>query len=158
AAWAQHGGFYWIPDPPTVRMDAFQPFAEQQILFLLVAVHGARLIALPQFLAVLAILVAVYGSARRLGFAPRAASCSAFLLAPFPLSALEATTAQNAIVAASFPGVAVCLLLGPGRLEPFLGGAAAGMGLGVKLTTGLVLPVLIWLAVRRGPRPLVAAV
>ena len=46
AAWAQHGGVYWIPDAPTVRMNAFQPFAEQQLLFLLVAVHGGRLIAL----------------------------------------------------------------------------------------------------------------
>ena len=158
AAWAQHGGVYWIPDPPTVRMNAFQPFAEQQLLFLLVAVHGGRLIALPQFLAELAIIVAVYGSARRLGFAVRPAACAAFLLATFSLFALEATTAQNDIVAASFPAVAVCLLLGPGRIEPLLAGMAAGIGLGVKLTTALVLPVLIWLAVRQGRRPLAAAV
>ena len=156
AAWAQHGGVYWIPDAPSVRMNAFQPFAEQQLLFLLVAVHGGLLIALPQFLAELAILVAVYGSARRLGFAPRPAACASFLVATFSLFALEATTAQNDIVAASFPAVAACLLLGPGRLEPLLGGLSAGIGLGVKLTTVLVLPVLVWLAVRRG-RPAFAA-
>jgi Glycosyltransferase family 87 len=157
AAWAQHGGVYWIPDAPTIRMDAFQPFAEQQLLFLLVAVHGGRLVAVPQYLAELAILVAVYGSARRLGFAARPAACAAFLLATFSLFALEATTAQNDIVAASFPAAAVCLLLGPGRIEPLLGGIAAGMGLGVKLTTGLVLPILVWLAVRQGRRPFAAA-
>ena len=57
AAWAQHGGVYWIPDAPTIRMDAFQPFAEQQLLFLLVAVRGGRLVALPQYLAELAALI-----------------------------------------------------------------------------------------------------
>src|SRR5581483_302230 len=41
AAWAQHGGVYWIPDAPTVRINAFQPLAEQQILFLLVAAGGS---------------------------------------------------------------------------------------------------------------------
>ena len=158
AAWAQHGGLYWVPNAPTVRMNAFQPFAEQQIFFLLVAVHGGRLIALPQFSAELAIVVAVYGSARRLGFAVRPAACAAFLLTTFSLFALEATTAQNDIVAASFPAIAVCLLLGPGLLEPLLAGMAAGIGLGVKLNMALVLPILIWLAVRQGRRPLVAAV
>jgi hypothetical protein len=158
AAWAQHGGIYWIPDAPSTRMNAFQPLAEQQLLFLLVAVHGGRLAALPQFLAELAILVAVYGSARRLGFPVRPAACAAFLLATFSTFALESTTALNDIVAASFPAVAACLLLGPGLLEPALGGAAAAMGLGVKLNTGLVLPVLIWLAGRRGRRPFAMAV
>jgi hypothetical protein len=128
AAWAQHGGYYWIPDPPTVRMNLFQPFAEQQIFFLIVAVHGGRLAALPQYLAELAMVVAVYGSARRLGFGVRPAACAAFLLVTYSRFALEATTGQNDLVAASFPAVAACLLLGPGRFEPFLGGVATGMG------------------------------
>lgn len=157
AAWAEHGGVYWIPDAPSARMDAFQPFAEQQLLFLLVAVHGGRLMAMPQFAAELAILVAAYGSARRLGFAVRPAACAAFLLATFSLFALESTTAQNDLVAASFPAVAACLLLGTRRIEPLLGGASAGIALGVKLTTGLVFPVLVWLAIRQGRRGFAAA-
>ena len=48
--------------------------------------------------------------------------------------------------------VAACLLLGDGRLEPALAGAAAAFGLGAKLTTGLVLPILVWLALARGRR------
>jgi hypothetical protein len=157
AAWAQHGGIYWIPSAPSPRMNSFQPFAEEQILFLLVAAHGGLLIAVPQFLAELAVIVAVYGSARRLGFAVRPAACAAFLLATFSIFALESTTAQNDLVAASFPAAAACLLLGPGLVEPLLGGLAAGIGLGVKLTTGLVLPVLVWLAIRRGRRGFAAA-
>ena len=157
AAWAHHGGVYWIPNAPTDRLNEFQPFAEQQILFLFVATHSDLLYALPQFLAELAILVAVYGASRRLGFEARAAACSAFLLATFTLVALEATTAQTDLVAASFPAVAAYLLLGSGGLEPALAGAAAGIGLGAKLTTVLVWPVLVWLALARGRRTLVVA-
>jgi Glycosyltransferase family 87 len=158
AAWAQHGGIYWIPDAPTIRLNAFQPLAEQELLFLFVATGSGVLFAIPQFLAELAILLAVYGSARRLGFEVRPAACSAFLFATFSLVALEATTGQNDLVAASMPAVAMCLLLGRrGLLEPALAGVAAGLGLGVKLTTALVLPILALLAVVRGRKPLVVA-
>ena len=158
AAWAQHGGIYWIQFAPTVRMNVFQPLAEQQVLFVVVATgKGALLSALPQELAELAILVAVYGSARRLGFQVRAAACSAFLLATFSQVALEAATARNDLVAASFPAAAACLLLGGGRLvEPALAGAAAAFGLGTKLTTLPMLPILFWLAVVRGRRTVTA--
>ena len=152
AAWAQHGGIFWIPNAPTGRLNEFQPLAEQEILYLLVATGSGALFALPQYLAELAILVAVYGIARRLGFEVRAAACSAFLLATFTLVALEATTAQNDLVAASFPAVAACLVLGSGGLEWGLAGAAVGLGLGAKLTTALVLPVVACLALIRGRR------
>jgi Glycosyltransferase family 87 len=152
AAWMQHGGVYRIPNAPTPRMNEYQPLAEQQILYLFVAVGSGALFALPQYLAQLAILVAVYGAARRLGFDVRAAACSAFLFAMFSLVALESTTAQNDLVAASFPVAAACLLLGSGRLEPALAGIAVGLGIGAKLTTALVLPVLLAVALLRGRR------
>jgi hypothetical protein len=158
AAWAQHGGVYWIPNAPTVRVDEFQPLAEQLLLFLLVATGGGKLVALPQLLAEAAILVAVFGASRRLGFSPRKAACGGLLLATFSLLALESTTAQNDLVAASFPAVAAALLLGPGLLEPALAGASAGIGLGAKLTTTLAFPILAWLAVARGRRGAAAAV
>jgi Glycosyltransferase family 87 len=154
ASWAQQGGIHWIPNAPTDRMNEFQPLAEQQILFFFVATGGGGLFALPQFLAELAILVAVYGSARRLGYGPRPAACASLLTATFTLFAVEAMTAQNDLVAASFPAAAACLLLGSEAGEQVLAGAAVGLGLGVKLTTILVLPVLIWLAALRGRRAL----
>jgi 4-amino-4-deoxy-L-arabinose transferase-like glycosyltransferase len=152
AGWMQHGGVYRIPNAPTPRMNEYQPLAEQQILYLFVAVGSGALLALPQYLAELAILVAVYGTARRLGFDVRAAACSALLFATFSLVALESTTAQNDLIAASFPVAAACLLLGDGRLEPALAGIAVGLGIGAKLTTALVLPVLLALALLRGRR------
>jgi hypothetical protein len=158
AAWAQHGGYYWIPNAPTLRMNEFQPLAGQEVLYLLVATGGSgALVQVPQFVAELAILVAVYGAARRVGFAVRPSACAAFLLATFSLVALEASTAQNDLMMASFPAVAACLLLGPGLLEPGLAGAAAGVGLGAKLTVALVLPILLWLALTRGRRVLLVA-
>ena len=151
AAWIQHEGVYRIPNAPTPRMNEYQPLAEQQILYLFVATGRGALFALPQYLAQAAILLAIYGAARRLGFLPRPAACAAFLFAMFSLAALEATTSQNDLVAASFPVVALCLLLGSGSvLEPALAGAAVGIGLGAKLTMALVLPVLLVLAVSRG--------
>ena len=56
-----------------MEINAYQPLAEQQQLFLMVATGGGALYAVPQYLAELAILVATYGSARRLGFAVRPA-------------------------------------------------------------------------------------
>jgi 4-amino-4-deoxy-L-arabinose transferase-like glycosyltransferase len=157
AAWAEHGGIYWIPNAPTVRMNAFQPLAEEQILFLIVATGGAALVAMPQLVAELGILVAVYGAARRLGFDLRRSTAAALLLAMFSLLALESTTAQNDLVVASFAAVAACLLLAGGRLEATLAGAAIGIGLGAKLTILLVTPALVALALLQGRRTFAAA-
>ena len=157
AAWYHHGGIYWVANPSTARINEFQPLAEQQIYFLFVATGSALLYALPQYLAQLAILVAVFGAARRLGYGARPAACSACLFATFGLVAYEATTAQNDLVAASLPAAAACLLLGGGRVEVLLAGLAAGIGLGVKLTTVLIWPVLLALALLRGRKALLLA-
>ena len=114
AAWAQHGGIYWIAERADRHPQyAFQPLAEQEILFLFVAFGKARLFALPQYLAELAVLLAVYGASRRLGFDARGRRLQRPpSLATFSLVALESMTAQNDLVAASFPAVAACLILG----------------------------------------------
>jgi len=157
AAWIHHGGVYWIPNAPTDRLNEFQPLAEQQILFLFVVTGTDRLYALPQLVAELAILLSVYGAARRLGYGVRPAACASFLLATFTLVALEGSTSQNDLVAASLPAVAMYFLVGAGQVEAVLGGAAAGIGLGVKLTTGIVWPALGLVALARGRRALLLA-
>jgi len=157
AAWAQHGGYFWVPNAPTDRINEFQPLAEQEELYGLAATGGGALYAMPQFLAQLAILVAVYGAARRLGFGARQAVSASLLLATLSLVALEATTAQNDLFAASFPVVAACLVLGETPVEAALAGVSVSFGIGAKLTTALVLPVLVVLAAMRRPRLLVPA-
>jgi hypothetical protein len=155
ALWAQHGGLYWVPNAPTDRINADQPIAEQQILYLFVAAGRGSLFAVPQFMAELAVMGAGFLAARRLGFELRAAACAALLFPTFSLVALEATTAQNDLVAAAFPAVAAALLLGAGTTELALAGLAVALGLGVKVTTALALPALALLALRRGRRPAV---
>jgi hypothetical protein len=157
AAWAQHHGYSWVPNAPTDRINEFQPLAEQEVLFLFAATGGGALTAVPQYVAELAILVAVYGIARRIGFDVRASAGASLLLATLTLVALEAMTAQNDLFAASFPAVAACLVLGETRLEAGLAGVAVGLGLGAKLTTALVFPIIVWLAASRGRRVLAEA-
>jgi hypothetical protein len=152
AAWAQHGGVYWVPNTPTISINVLQPLAEQQLLFLFVTTGGGGLSAMPQLVAELAILVAVYGAARRLGFEVRAATGAMFLVAAFSTVALESTTALSDLVAASFPVVAACCLLGTGRLDPVLAGIAVALGIGAKLDIALDAPALALLALVRGRR------
>jgi 4-amino-4-deoxy-L-arabinose transferase-like glycosyltransferase len=154
AAWAQHGGVFWVPNAPTDRINEFQPLAEQGILYLFVAAGSSALYALPQFFAQVATLVAIYGIARRLGYAAVPSAAAALLYATFTLVALEATTAQNDLVAASLTATAAALLLGSRRSEALLAGAAVGLGIGVKLTTVFALPTLVLLAWSRGRRGL----
>ncbi len=156
AFWAQHGGVYWVPNAPTDRINEFQPLADQEVFYLFVATGKSSLFALPQFVALLATIAAIYASARRLGYELRPAACAALLFGTFTIVALEATTSQNDLVAASLPAAAVALLLARGSPELALAGVAAGLALGVKLTTGLVFPVLILLAVLRGRRAVVS--
>src|SRR5262249_40188422 len=73
AGWRQEQGVHWIANAPTARMNEFQPLAEQLILFLFVA-GSTTLYAIPQYVAQLAILVAGYGPARRLGYETRPAA------------------------------------------------------------------------------------
>ena len=146
AAWAEHGGYFWVPNAPYDPINDYGPIAEQQILFYFAAVGKGLLLTVPQLLAEVALLVAVFGTARRLGFGVRPSAAAGCLLATFALVGLEASTAQNDLVAASLAISAAFLILGPGRAEQVLGGVAIGLALGVKLTSLFVLPVLAALA------------
>ncbi len=152
AFWVRHAGIYWIPNAPTDRINTGQPVAEQQILYLFVALGTGTLFALPQFLAQLAIIAATYLSARRLGYALRGAACAGFVFATFALTALEATTSQNDLVAAAPAAIAAAFLIGGPGTEVALAGLAVALALGVKATTAFALPVFVLLALRRGRR------
>jgi hypothetical protein len=73
-------------------------------------------------------------------------------VAAFSTVALESTTAQSDLVAASFPAVAVCCLLGAGRLDFVLAGVALGFGVDAKLDIALDAPAIALLALVRGRR------
>lgn len=133
-------------------MNEFLLLAEQQIFLLFVATRSGALFALPQLVALGAIVVGIYAAARRLGFQRSSAICGSVGLSCLTLIVLETTTAQNDLVAAALPLAAAVFLLSGRRVEVVLAGIAIGLGVGVKLTTVLVIPVLALLAARLGRR------
>jgi hypothetical protein len=146
AAWYQHGSLAHLT-AHTQRENVFPPNAEVQTLFTMVLLHGDRLAALPQFLAELALLVATFGIARRLGFSHTEAAFSAFLFATLSEVVLEATTTQNDLVVSACLVVGAYFLLGPRRVELWLAGGAIALGIGTKVTALFALPLLALLAV-----------
>src|SRR6266508_2958549 len=128
AAWYQQGSLGWL-DAHTLRENIFPPNAEIEALFTMVFTHGDRLTALPQYVAELALLVAIFGIARRLGFGRADAVFASLLFATLSEVVLQATRADTALT-----------------------GLALGLALGTKLTAVYALPVLALLAVLTLPR------
>ncbi len=140
-AWLQQGHVGYF-DAATARANAFPPDGEIGILYTLALVGRDTFAALPQLVAELAVLVAVHGIARRIGFSRSAALFAALLTATLSELALESVTTQNDLVVASFVAAAVLFVVdGRRRLLPFAG-LAIGLAVGTKLTGLLALPIL----------------
>ena len=150
AEWYQRGAVEFLPDAHTERMNSFQPGAEIQVLYTFALARNDLLAELPQWLAQLALLAAVYGIARRLGWTRPAAAFAAFLTATLSIVALESVTTQNDLVVAALAASAAFFVLGPARTDVALAGLALGLALGTKLTVALALPALALLALAAG--------
>ena len=146
AAWLRHGGLYRIPNTQTEEND-FPPNAEIQILYTFAFLHRDTVAAVTQWIAQLALIVGVYGCARRLAFA-RAPSLFAALLTPMlSLVALQSMTTQNDLVVASYVVAAAYFVQRDRKAELALFGLAIGLALGTKPTAFIALPFLGLLAV-----------
>ncbi len=154
AAWFHHGGVYWIPHAPTDRLNEFQPNAEELILALVAVARDPWPFAVPQFLAGGALVVATGVSSRALGFSRQASAFATLIAATVPMVVLQATTAQNDLVAAALVGCAAALILQGGNRSLIIAGIAIGVAAGVKLTVLLAVPVLVLLALSWGWRAL----
>jgi 4-amino-4-deoxy-L-arabinose transferase-like glycosyltransferase len=150
AEWYQRGAVEFLPDAHTERMNAFQPGAEIQILYTFALARNDLLAELPQWLAQLAVLAAVYGIARRLGCIRPAAAFASLLTATLSIVALESVTTQNDLVVAALAASAAFFVLGRTRADVALAGLALGLALGTKLTVALALPALALLALAAG--------
>lgn len=128
------------------------PNAEILILFTFLFTHGDRLAAVWQWIAELASLAAIYVIALRLHVSRSAAAFAALLFATMPQPALQATSTQNDLVAASLVGAAVAFLTTAERRRYPFAAAALALALGTKLTVAFVLPVVAVLAVKLSPR------
>jgi hypothetical protein len=152
AAWYQQGAVDYLPWAHTDRQNAFPPNSEILVLFTFAFLGRDTVAAAPQFLAELALLVGVYGIARRLGFSRGSAAFAALVFATLPQVALQSVTTQNDLLVSSFVVGAAYLILGRNRRELALAGLAIGLALGTKLTAVFALPVLLLLALVVLPR------
>ena len=152
AQWLEHGGWYWIENAATARLNVFPPGAEFGVLHTVMAFRSDRLVELPQLLALLATLGGIVGLARRVGFEAAAALFAALLFATFSVVALEATTTQNDLVVTSFGAAAAYFVLSERRADVALAGLALALGLATKTTVALILPVVVMLAVAASSR------
>jgi len=65
-------------------------------------IHSDRLVGLVQWFSSLFLALSIYGLATRLKFTKEQAGFSALIFLTFPILILEATTAQNDVLSASF--------------------------------------------------------
>jgi hypothetical protein len=140
AYWRQEERLAYIAHPSNQVLNVYPVNGELGILFSFFVSGTDRLAAAPQLLASLALVVAVYGIARRLQFEKRAAAFAALVTATLPQVALQATTTQNDLVTAAFIAAAVYFLLGTTRFDTGLAVAAIGLAVGTKVIVLLAIP------------------
>lgn len=143
--WRQNGSFLpW----ETLRLDqVWYPLnAQLQTYWTLLFLGSDRLVGAVQWLAALVSAAGVFGLARAFGYGRRQAAFAALIFLSFPLVALQATTTQTDLMTTAFFVPAVYfLMLGmrDGRLSLLsLSALSLGIGIGVKKSFFLLLPVL----------------
>lgn len=149
--WEQQQSVSYVPNASDPRLDGNPPGAEIGVLATMLLSGGDRFAALPQVLALAALVVAIGAIARRLGSSPRQAVLAALVFAGLPLVAIQAPTSYNDLVVASFLVVCGLAILGRTRLDLVLVALSLAMALTTKLTTLLTLPLLAVLALVAAP-------
>ncbi|TML71493.1 MAG: DUF2029 domain-containing protein [Actinobacteria bacterium] len=128
-------------------IQTYPPHGEIGSLFAMVLGPGDRFVGLVQTVAYLVTTVGVVGLARRIGLSPREAVFGGLVFATLPIVVLQASTAQNDLLVASFLVAAVFFLLDASPKAPWLAGAATALAVGTKVTAPLALPLLSAIAI-----------
>ncbi len=122
-------------------MDAFPPNAEIASMFTMLTSGSDRFATLPQFVALLAALVGVFGISRRVGFDVRRALFGGLLFTGLPVLLLQAGTPMTDVVVVALLVAAMYFALGRTWPELAFSGLGIALAAGTKFTTLLVLPV-----------------
>jgi hypothetical protein len=152
ALWRQQHAVRYVPGSPDERIDAFPPVAEIQSLTTMLLARGDRFVGLVQLLALASACIAIVGIARRLGLTRAAAGYGAAVFATFTVVALQAPTALNDLVVASFLIVCAYFALGSSRTELALAALALALAIGTKGTALFALPALALFVLSAQPR------
>jgi hypothetical protein len=151
AAWRQHHAVEYIPHVNgDLGINTYPPDAELQILFSFVVLGRETFATIPQFLAQIALLVSIFGIARRIGFDFLPSVFAALTSATLSIVALESVTTQNDLCVAAVVTSAIFFALGDRRTDIALAGLAMGLALGTKVTALLALPMIGLVALAAG--------
>jgi 4-amino-4-deoxy-L-arabinose transferase-like glycosyltransferase len=152
AFWKQQHAVAYVDLANDKRINVFPPFAEIGVAFTMVLDQSDLFVGLVQFLALPATMLGIFGIARRLGFERRPALYSTLVFGTFPVVALQASTALNDLVVASFLVAAVCFAFSLSRTSLGLAVLALGLAVGAKATALLALPVVALVLAFTHPR------
>ena len=152
AFWKQQHAVSYVTDPNDGRLNAFPPNAEIANSFTMILGQSERFVGFVQLATLAATMVAVGGLARRVGLTARQAVFAALVFATFPVVILQASTALNDVVFASFLTCCAYFLFTYAWTSMALAAVALGLALGTKLTALLALPVLALVAAFVHPR------
>ena len=145
--WLQNGGAGYPDCDCAPYINAYPPHAELGVLATMALDGTDRYVALVQGAAYVALVLGVIGVARALRLGRSEALVAGLLVATLPVIALQASTAQNDLVVASFVVAAVVFLLDRySGAAPWLAGAAIALALGTKVTALIAIPVLLVVA------------
>ena len=163
--WRQHGSM--LPWSTYMLNQVSYPVnAQTQTYWTLLFLGSDRLVGGAQWLAALVSGVGIFGLARWFGYGRRPSAFAALIFLTFPLVALQSTTPQTDLVTTVFFILAVYFLLVGLRQEQYaslmFSAVSVGLGLGVKKSFFLLLPLLALVAAlaffqygRRSWKPLV---
>jgi 4-amino-4-deoxy-L-arabinose transferase-like glycosyltransferase len=147
--WLQHGSFF--PWQTTMLNQVWYPVVAQLQTYWTVLFLGTdRMVGSVQWLAALISGVGVFGVARLMGYSQRSSAFAALIFMAFPLVVLQATTTQTDLVTAVFfiPAVYFLILgIKDGQYSLLsLSAISIGLGIGVKKSYFILLPVLAAIA------------
>jgi hypothetical protein len=152
ALWKQQHAVGYVPNAPDERIDVFPPAAEIESSVSMILSHGDRYVALVQVLALVASCLAIAGIARRLGLSRRGAAFGALAFATFTVVVLQAPTALNDLVVASFLLACAYFAMASSREELALAALALALAVGTKGTAAFALPALALFVLASQPR------
>ena len=147
--WRQNGSFF--PWPTFLPNQVWYPVnAQLQTYWTLLFLGGDQLVGAVQWLAALVSALGIFGMARSYGYNPRQSAFAALVFLGFPLVALQSTTTQTDLVTVAFFIPAVYFLIlglrdGQNSLLT-LSAISVGLGIGVKKSYFLLLPILAIIA------------
>ncbi len=143
ALWKQNHAVGYPSCACAPYVNGYPPNGEIGVLFTMVLGRGDRFVGLPQTLAYVMIPVAIFGIARQAGLPRRDALFGGLVVATMPILALQASTAMNDLVVASFLLAAMVFVLDEAAPAPWLAGLATALAVGTKVYAPLGLPLLL---------------